>query len=63
VEENQMIDASSTDRQNAREIMVAYIAALGTTATLLFRESESKITTKNFSETWETILKTVSDHN
>jgi len=59
-----MIDASPADRQSAKEIMIAYIAALGVVSEYLFRK-DTHLDPKNqsFAETWETILKTVSDHD
>lgn len=64
VEEIPMIDANPSDRQAAKEIMIAYLAALGSSAELLFRKEASQApANKNFAETWEAILKTVSDHN
>lgn len=59
-----MIDASPADRQVAKEIMIAYIAAMGNTANVMFRKDATYANShKNFSETWESILKTVSDRN
>ncbi|HSY01390.1 MAG TPA: hypothetical protein VK819_04525 [Acidobacteriaceae bacterium] len=44
--------------------MTAYISALGANATRLFRkEGHETPVEQGFAETWETILKTVSDHN
>jgi hypothetical protein len=63
-EETPMIDASPADRQRATEIMIAYIAALGSGAEHLFRkDANAAPINKNFAEAWETILKTVSDRN
>jgi hypothetical protein len=59
-----MVDSNVTDRQVAKEIMTAYISALGANATRLFRkEGHETPVEQGFAETWETILKTVSDHN
>jgi hypothetical protein len=58
-----MIDSNVTDRLAAKEIMIAYIAALGERATNLFPRKESGTYEQGFPETWETILKTVSDHH
>lgn len=59
-----MIDASPTDRVNAKEIMIAYISALGGGAEHLFRKESHQLPIhKSFAEAWETILKTVSDHS
>jgi hypothetical protein len=59
-----MIDANSSDRSVAKEIMLAYVSALGTTAPRLFRKKGHETPNEqDFTETWETILKTVSDHN
>lgn len=56
-----MIDASPTDRLHAKEIMIAYISALGSGSEHLFRrEANAAPMNKNFAETWETILKTLS---
>jgi hypothetical protein len=58
-----MVDANPTDRSHAKEIMIAYISALGPAATLLFRKAGREAAIEqNFTETWETILKTVADH-
>jgi hypothetical protein len=59
-----MIDSSPADRQNAKEIMIAYITALGISAELLFRKKDHPaVANKGFEDAWETILKTISDHN
>ena len=43
--------------------MTAYISALGPNAEHLFRKDTLPApNNKNFTEAWETILKTVSDH-
>jgi len=57
-----MIQSTPTDRIHAKEIMIAYISALGSHAEHLFRkEANPAPINKNFAETWETILKTLSD--
>ncbi len=59
-----MIDASPTERLFAKEILLAYIAALGSSAEHLFRkESHQAGMNKGFEDVWETILKTVSDRS
>jgi hypothetical protein len=59
-----MIDSSPTDRQTAKEIMIAYITALGVSAEYLFRKKDHpSVSNKSFEDAWETILKTISDHS
>jgi hypothetical protein len=59
-----MIQSSAVDRSHAKEIMIAYISALGPGAEHLFRkENNSAPMNKNFTETWGTILKMLSDQH
>jgi hypothetical protein len=59
-----MIQSTAVDRVHAKEIMIAYITALGHGAEHLFRkENAPSPNNKNFSEAWETILKTLSDQH
>jgi|HubBroStandDraft_6_1064221.scaffolds.fasta_scaffold3036117_1 hypothetical protein len=59
-----MIDSNVNDRAAAKEIMIAFLAALGPAAEYLFRKNDKPAPmNKDFAETYETILKTLSDHN
>jgi hypothetical protein len=59
-----MVQGTPTDRSYAKEIMIAYISALGPASEHLFRKEDSRAPiNKSFAEAWETILKTLSDQH
>ncbi len=59
-----MVQGTPTERLFAKEIMIAYISALGAASEQLFRKEPNQAPiNKNFAEAWETILKTLSDQD
>jgi hypothetical protein len=54
----------TADENAAKEIMIAYIAAMGQGAEIMFRKKgQEAAVSKDFAEVWQTILKTLSAPN
>jgi hypothetical protein len=54
----------TADENAAKEIMIAYISAMGSSAEVLFRKKDKETPhNQDFPEVWRTILKTLSAQN